>query len=127
MKPVTWALAVVLIVVFGAAAYRIVTSSEPTSIEFLKKLNIDLKGKHPETLPPPAAQLPSVEVTQSDINGNNNMATGIEGQNAKSAVLPPTSVKVKQSSVEGDGNTATGITSENPSKSAPQGAKEPSR
>lgn len=49
MKPIPLALAAVLIIVFGAAAYRIVSSCEPSSIEFLKKLKVDLKGNCPVT------------------------------------------------------------------------------
>ena len=63
MKPIPLALAAVLIIVFGAAAYRIVSSCEPSSIEFLKKLKVDLKGSCPVPPPSPPSPIPSPATT----------------------------------------------------------------
>lgn len=63
MKPVSWAFAIVLVVVFGAAAYRIVTSCEPSSVEFIKKLTVNLKGDCPKPTPVAAPTIPAPTVS----------------------------------------------------------------
>lgn len=59
MKPIPWAVAIVLILVFGAATYRMVISCEPSSIEFINKLKVDLKGDCPKPLASPQPTIPA--------------------------------------------------------------------
>jgi hypothetical protein len=43
-NPIVWAIALVIVIVFGAVAYRVVSACEPSSFELLKQLKVTLGG-----------------------------------------------------------------------------------
>ena len=49
-NPVMWAFALVVVLIFGAVAYRVVVACEPSSFELLKQLKVALGGCSPPSV-----------------------------------------------------------------------------
>ncbi len=68
-NPVVWAFALVLLLVFGAVSWRIVTSCEKSSFEALQQLKISLGGCGAESGPRPVPPPPVPPVKTMTIYG----------------------------------------------------------